>query len=330
MRTNTTEVTELTLSGLSSPAGIRHGVFALLLLCYCLIWLLNVGVVAAVAADRSLHEPMYILLCNLCLNGLYGTAAFYPKFLGDLLSSSYVISFSGCLLQDFVLHSSTCAHYSLLLLMALDRYVAVCRPLVYHAVMSARRLSALLAFAWLTPGCLLAVSMLSATTLRLCSSHIPKLYCAKFLLLQAACAPSKAHLLMTVINYSFYLAHVAVVLWSYLHLVRTCRASRLGRRKLVQTCLPHLLCLLALALCFLFDRLYMRFGTDRLPQSVAVFIELQFLIIPPIMNPLIYGLNLSKIRTRVMRCCVVEVRGSRGGRVRPARCARRNKSDSFA
>lgn len=330
MRDNLTEVTEFTLSGLSGLASHRFAVFAFALLCYCVIWLLNVGVIATVAADRSLHEPMYVLLCNLCVNGLYGTSGFYPKFLSDLLSTSHVISYAGCLLQDFVLHSSACAHYSLLVLMALDRYVAICRPLVYHSVMSTRRVRALLALAWLTPVFLMSVTVLTTSTLRLCGSHIPKLYCTKHLMIKIACSPSKAHLVMTVVNYTFYCSHVSFVVWSYMYLVRMCRASRQSRRKFMQTCLPHLVCLLALVVCFLFDRLHMRYSSNRLPQSVMVFIEMELFLIPPILNPLVYGLNLRKIRNHVKHFCVVKVRETRDTRVSPVRCVRCNKSDLFA
>lgn len=329
MRDNQTEVTEFTLSGLDGLAGGRLTIVALTLLCYCIIWILNVGVIATVATDRGLHEPMYVLLCNLCANGLYGTLGFYPKFLSDLVAASHVISYDGCLLQDFVLHSSVCAHYSLLVLMALDRYVAICRPLVYHSLMSTRRVCMLLALAWLTPVFLMSVNVLTTSTLRLCGSHIPKLFCTKYLVMKIACSPPRAHLVMTVVNYTFYCAHVAFVLWSYMHLVRMCRASRQGRRKFMQTCLPHLVCLLTLVVCFLFDRLHMRFSSNRLPQSVVLFIEMEVFLIPPIIHPLIYGLNLTKIRNRVKHFCFIQAQESRGARISPKKCVRCRKSDLF-
>lgn len=329
MRENLTEVTELTLSGLDGLASHRFTVFAFTLLCYCIIWILNVGVIATVAVDRSLHEPMYILLCNLCANGLYGALGFYPKFLSDLLATSQVISYTGCLLQDFVLHSSACAHYSLLVLMALDRYFAICRPLVYHALMSTRRLCMLLALAWLTPILLMFVTVVSTSTLKLCSSHIPKLYCTKHLMMKIACSTPRAHLVTTVVNYTFYCAHIAFVLWSYIYLVKMCRATRQGRRKFMQTCLPHLVCLLTLVVCFLFDRMHMRFSSNRLPQSVVVFIEMELFLIPPILHPLIYGLNLKKIRNHVKHFCFIKAQETRDARISALRCVRCKKSESF-
>lgn len=329
MRDNLTEVTELTLSGLDRLAGHRVTVFAFTLLCYCIIWVLNVGVIAAVASDRSLHEPMYVLLCNLCANGLFGASGFFPKFLSDLLAASHVISYNGCLLQDFVLHSSACAQYSLLLLMALDRYVAICRPLVYRSLMSTRRVCALLALAWLTPFLLMSVSVLTTSTLRLCGSHIPKFFCTKYLMMKIACSAPRAHLATGVVNYTFYCAHIAAVVWSYMHLVRVCRASRQGRRKFMQTCLPHLVCLLTLVVCFLFDRLHMRLSSNQLPQGAVMFIEMEIFLVPPILHPLIYGLNVTKIRNRVKLFCFMKVQESRD-HISPVGCVRCKKADLLA
>ena len=148
---NVSVVSMFTLSGLSGTAHYRVTLFILTLLCYCVIWLVNVSIIVIIIVDKNLHEPMYIFLCNLCINGLYGTAGFYPKFLSDLLSASHVISYSGCLLQGFVLHSSVCADLSILLLMAYDRYVAICQPLLYHSVMTKGRIGMLVFLLGLFP-----------------------------------------------------------------------------------------------------------------------------------------------------------------------------------
>uniref|UniRef100_A0A3Q2QNG5 G-protein coupled receptors family 1 profile domain-containing protein n=1 Tax=Fundulus heteroclitus TaxID=8078 RepID=A0A3Q2QNG5_FUNHE len=66
--------------------------FVLTLLCYSVIWLVNLIIIVTIIVDKSLHEPMYIFLCNLCINGLYGTTGFYPKFLHDLLWTTHLIS----------------------------------------------------------------------------------------------------------------------------------------------------------------------------------------------------------------------------------------------
>ncbi|MEQ2305617.1 hypothetical protein AMECASPLE_039607, partial [Ameca splendens] len=117
MMDNASVITMFTLSGLSGTVSHRVTLFVLTLLCYGVIWLVNLIIVVTIIVDKNLHEPMYIFLCNLCINGLYGTAGFYPQFLHDLLSTTHLISVPGCFLQGFVLHSSACADLSLLALM---------------------------------------------------------------------------------------------------------------------------------------------------------------------------------------------------------------------
>nr|AEA11047.1 odorant receptor [Larimichthys crocea] len=296
---NNSVITMFTLSGLNGMANYRGTLFALTLLCYCVIWLVNLTIIVVIIMDKSLHEPMYIFLCNLCINGLYGTTGFYPKFLIDLLSTTHVISYAGCFLQGFVLHSSACADFSLLALMAFDRYVAICRPLVYHSVMTKQRVCLFVFFAWLIPFYLMFLSSITTLISKLCGSHIPKICCVNTLIGNLACSASIAKIIIPAFNYTFYFGHVIFVVWSYIYLIRTCRTSKEGRSKFMQTCLPHLISLIVVVVTLLFDLLYMRFGSQTLSQSVKNFMAMEFILIPPTINPLIYGFKLTKIRNRI-------------------------------
>ena len=298
---NVSVVSMFTLSGLSGTAHYRVTLFILTLLCYCVIWLVNVSIIVIIIVDKNLHEPMYIFLCNLCINGLYGTAGFYPKFLSDLLSASHVISYSGCLLQGFVLHSSVCADLSILLLMAYDRYVAICQPLLYHSVMTKGRIGMFVFFAWLVPHYLVLVSTITTAVTKICGSHIPKIYCINYLVNRLACTPPLAGAIVPAFNYTVWLLQVAFIFWSYMNLIRNCLHSCENRSKFMQTCLPHLLCLNTFVISVLFDLMYVRFGASTIPQSFKNFMAMEFLIVPPILNPLIYGLKLTQIRNRVLQ-----------------------------
>ncbi|XP_019207996.1 olfactory receptor 6C1-like [Oreochromis niloticus] len=297
---NVSVITVFTLSGLSDIANYRVTLFVLTLLCYCVIWLVNLTIIVTVIVDKSLHEPMYIFLCNLCVNGLYGTAAFYPKFLYDLLSTTHVISYAGCLLQGFVLHSSVCADFSLLALMAYDRYVAICRPLLYHSLMTKQRVSIFVFFAWLIPFYLLFMSTITTAVLRLCGSHIPRIYCINWLISNLACSASVAKIVIPAFTYTFYIGHVLFVFWSYVHLIKTCQSSKENWNKFMQTCVPHVFSLTVVVLSFLFDMLYMRFGSKEIPQGFENFMAMEILLIPPIINPLMYGFKLTQIRNTVL------------------------------
>ncbi|XP_049450069.1 olfactory receptor 52D1-like [Epinephelus fuscoguttatus] len=297
---NVSVLTFFVLSGLNYTVQHRIIIFALTLLCYSVIWIVNAALIITIIVDRKLHEPMHVFLCNLCINGLYGTAGFYPKFLMDLLSTTHVISYAGCLLQGFVLHSSACADLSFLAVMAYDRYVAICRPLVYHSVMTKQKVCVFVFFAWLVPIYLVFMGSVTTSRSRLCGSHIPRIYCINWLIGRLACSASIANVAIPAFNYTFYSGHFVFIIWSYVYLIRTCLTSRENMTKFIQTCLPHLFCLLIFIVCLLFDLLYMRFGSKDLPQSAQNFMAIVFLLIPPLFNPLIYGFKLTQIRNRIM------------------------------
>ncbi|XP_071751255.1 olfactory receptor 6N1-like [Centroberyx gerrardi] len=302
---NTSKIVLFSLSGLSETMNYRATLFSLTLLCYCVILVVNVSLVLTIILDENLHEPMYIFLCGLCINGLYGTAGFYPKFLFDLLSHVHVISYAGCLMQVFVIYSSATMDFSILVLMSYDRYVAICRPLEYHSVMTKQRIAMLICLSWLIPlGCEVMVIGLTST-LELCGSHIEKLYCENWSVVKLACSTTRANDIVGLIIICFFLGHDIFIVCTYVQLVKSSLKSIEVRRKFMQTCVPHLLCLLNVTAALLFDVMYVRYGSKSVSQSLKNFMSIQFLLIPPILNPIIYGLKLSKIRNRIKNVCMM-------------------------
>ncbi|KAM7407674.1 hypothetical protein PAMA_003420 [Pampus argenteus] len=303
--TNTSSIFVFSLSGFSATVNYRVTLFSLTLLCYGLILLVNVSLILIIILDQNLHEPMYIILCNLCINGLYGTAGFYPKFLFDLMSDIYVISYVGCFLQIFVIYSSATIDFSILALMSYDRYVAICRPLEYHSIMSVRRTAVLVSLSWLVPLVCEVMVVTLTSMLQLCGSDIQKLYCENWSVVKLACSKTTANNIIGLIIISFYCGHVLFIVYSYVQLVKSAFTSREGRRKFMQTCVPHLLCLFNVTAALLFDVMYSRYGSASVLQSVKNFMAIQFLVMPPILNPVIYGLILTKIRYRMITLCVM-------------------------
>ncbi|XP_056289144.1 olfactory receptor 5F1-like [Pseudoliparis swirei] len=290
------------LSGLNETVNYRIAIFSLTLLYYCMILFLNISIIMIIISDQNLHEPMYILLCSFCFNGLYGSTGFYPKLLLDLLSSSQQISYEGCLLQAFVMYSFACCELSILAVMAYDRYLAICRPLHYNSVMTKTRLSQLICFSWLTPFCIFSINILITSRLKLCGSKIPKLFCVNWVIVKLTC-PGTDTVSSNIVSYAIiiiYVCHGLFTVWTYMHMTRTCVRSKDDRIRFMQTCVPHLVSLVTFLVVIVFDLMYMRFGSTYLPQSIQNFIAIEFLLIPPVMNPLIYGLKLTKIRNRIL------------------------------
>ncbi|XP_040913230.1 olfactory receptor 142-like [Toxotes jaculatrix] len=302
MMDNVSVIRILYLSGLNETKNQRFTLFSLTFLCYCIILLVNISLILTIILDKNLHEPMYILLCTFCMNGLYGTTGFYPKFLWDLLSPVHVISYSGCLVQALVMYSFACSDLSILAVMAYDRYVAICRPLEYHSVMSKQRLFKLVCFSWLTPFCIIATNICLTSRLKLCSPHIARLFCVNWIIVKLACFPSDTivNSIVAYITILIYGFHGFFIIWSYMYLIKTCVSSIENRAKFMQTCVPHLISLLTFIVTVLFDVMTMRFGLQGFPETLQNFVAIEFLIIPPITNPLIYGFKLTKIRNRIL------------------------------
>ncbi|XP_059199669.1 olfactory receptor 4B13-like [Centropristis striata] len=297
---NVSVVRVFTLSGINETMNYRIAIFSLTLLYYCMILFFNISLIIIIILDENLHEPMYILLCSVCINGLYGTTGFYPKFLLDVLSSSQQISYEGCLLQAFVMYSFACSELSILAVMAYDRYLAICRPLHYHSFMNKRRLSQLICFSWLTPFCIFSISIILTSTLKLCGSKLQKLFCVNWMIVKLACSDTVSSDVLSYATTMIYVFHGFFIIWTYMHLIKTCVKSKDDRVKFMQTCVPHIVSLLTFLVVIVFDLMYMRFGSTNLPQSIQNFIAIEFLLIPPMMNPLIYGFKLAKVRNRIV------------------------------
>ncbi|XP_033990503.1 olfactory receptor 6B2-like [Trematomus bernacchii] len=302
MMDNVSVVKMFILSGLNETNNYRLTLFTFTLLYYCVILFLNISLILIIILDENMHEPMYILLCSFCINGLYGTTGFFPKFLLDLLTSSQQISYEGCLLQAFVMYSFACCDLSILAVMAYDRYLAICRPLHYHSVMSKRRLSQLICFSWLTPFCVFSVNVLLTSRLKLCRFKIHRIFCVNWIIVKLACsdADTLSNNIAAYITIVIYVFHGIFTIWTYMHLVKTCVRSKEDRVKFMQTCVPHLTSLITFLVAIVFDLMYMRFGSRDIPQSLQNLIAIEFLLISPVINPLIYGFKLTKIRNRIL------------------------------
>ncbi|XP_026001317.1 olfactory receptor 2K2-like [Astatotilapia calliptera] len=298
---NVSVITMFFLSGFNETISHRFVLFFLSLLCYCIICLVNVSLIVIIILDSNFHESMYILLSVFCINALYGTAGFFPKFLWDLLSDVHLISYYGCLIQTQVIYSSACSELSILALMAYDRYVAICQPLKYHSIMSKQRVIRFACLLWSTTFCIMAVNTFLTFRLKLCSPYISRLFCGNSSIVQLACFPAQ-----TIVNGIFanitiiiYALHGVFIVWSYMYIIQTCVKSIENRAKFMQTCVPHLISLFTFVLIMLLDSTSARFGSKFLPQVLQNFIAIEFLVIPPVMNPLMYGFKLTKIQKKV-------------------------------
>ncbi|CAL8303477.1 unnamed protein product [Gadus morhua 'NCC'] len=162
-------------------------------LTYCLIITCNMTVLLTIALDRQLHKPMYLLLINLPINDMIGATALFPHLIHSIVSQSTSISNLACYLQALLVHLYCGGSLIILTVMAFDRYLAICRPLRYHTLMTASNLRWIIAGMWLTDVALVGSLFLMLTRFRLCSWRLADLYCNNPSLVKLACENTTAN-----------------------------------------------------------------------------------------------------------------------------------------
>ncbi|XP_041114526.1 olfactory receptor 6N1-like [Polyodon spathula] len=299
---NTSYTETFTLTGFGDMGKTKYVYFLFALIGYLLIIFVNLVVLLVIFLERSLHEPMYIFLCSLSVNALYGSAGFYPKLLADLLSETQVIPRAGCFIQIFVIYGYAIAEFSILTVMAYDRYVAICKPLHYNNIMTDRVVCKLLAGAWLFPFCNMLLVILFSSRLPLCGNQIERLYCSNWSVVKLSCVPTTLNNVVGfLITTCTVLPPLFFIVFSYVKILIVCqKSSKEFRSKALQTCLPHLTTFINYSITSFCEIALSRLGSKDMPQIVTAILSLEFLIIPPLLNPLLYGFQLPDVRKRMI------------------------------
>uniref|UniRef100_A0AAY5L756 Olfactory receptor n=1 Tax=Esox lucius TaxID=8010 RepID=A0AAY5L756_ESOLU len=296
---NSSQEIVFVLHGLTFTQTNGHIYFVFILLLYLFTIFINLTLVFAIALEKMLHDPMYLFLCNLCFNGIIGASSFYPKILYDILFDSHVITYIGCLTQVFVIYSYIYCECTNLTVMAYDRYVAICKPLHYHSIMTTNNMWTLIFLTWLFSWLECGIGMGLLVRLPLCNINIDKLYCSNWAVVKLSCIDTTLNNIYGFIQIFFHVSQFTFIVISYLNIIRACLHSRAHRSKFTQTCLPHLIILTNFLISLLFDVMYARYGSNTSLLALRNIMAVEFLVVPPLVNPIIYGMNLSQIRNRV-------------------------------
>ena len=146
---NHSMVSEFVFLGLTNSWEIQLLLFMLSSVFYMASMLGNSLIVLTVMRNPHLHSPMYFLLANLSITDLGVSSVISPKMICDIFRKHKVISFGGCITQIFFIHIIGGVEMVLLIAMAFDRYVAICKPLHYFTIMSRKMCLLLLVAAWI-------------------------------------------------------------------------------------------------------------------------------------------------------------------------------------
>ncbi|XP_067279504.1 olfactory receptor 8G17-like [Pseudorasbora parva] len=293
----------LLVEGLHVTDLSNHLVFFLFLLPYIFITVSNIGILILISVEKGLHQPMHILYCNLPLNDLLGTTVILPRMMSHILTdpSERYITYVECAMQAFIGHVCATTSHTILMIMAFDRYVAICNPLRYPTIMSNNMVVKLSAGAW--GSAIVLVGILIGLSVRLshCRSVIQNLFCDNASLFKLSCEN-------TDINNVYGLTFTAVLLTSslgwvlltYLRIARVCFQSKnkATNSKAIKTCSTHLAVYMIMMLSGFATILIHRIPVSYETKSASKII---LHVIPPSLNPIIYGLQAKEIRQTLFK-----------------------------
>ncbi|XP_062950947.1 olfactory receptor 2AT4-like [Cynocephalus volans] len=298
----------------SLPESLFLPVFWIFLLIYLLVLVGNALILVAVVAEPSLHKPMYFFLINLSALDILSTTTTVPKMLSLFLLGDHLFSFPACFLQMYLFHGLNCSEAFILVVMAYDRYVAICRPLHYTVHMTPQTNAALAASAWLT-ALLLPIPAVVQTS-QMAFGPMAQVYhcfCDHLAVIQASCSDTTPQTFM-----GFCIAMVVsflplfLVLLSYAHILASvlCISSREGRSKAFSTCSSHLLVVgtyySSIAIAYVAYR-------AELPLDFHIMGNVVFAILTPVLNPLIYTLRNKDVKAAITKITCPQDGGHSGG-----------------
>uniref|UniRef100_A0A8D0ATS9 Olfactory receptor 10A3-like n=1 Tax=Sander lucioperca TaxID=283035 RepID=A0A8D0ATS9_SANLU len=281
----------------------RYPVFVFCLLLYSFIVSANLVITMVICRERTLHEPMYMFIACLSVNSLYGSTGFFPRLLMDLLSDTHMISRPACYTQIYVIYTYASYELTILGIMAYDRYVAVCHPLNYHRKMNSKTIIKLATLAWILPASVIKAYIYLSSRLPLCGNEIHKVFCSNWNIVKLSCVNTVVNnivgMLFTIASSFLSLFYV---LYTYSRIVVVCwKSSADFKGRVLQKCLPHVVSFVIYCITGFCDIALSRYNLEAINPFVAIILSLEFIIIPPVLNPLVYGLKLPEIRRHVLK-----------------------------
>ncbi|CAI9169295.1 unnamed protein product [Rangifer tarandus platyrhynchus] len=293
---NATSLTEFVLTGLTYQPDWHIHLFLMFLIIYLITTVGNLGLIALICNDPHLHIPMYLFLGSLAFVDAWISSTVTPKMLVNFLAKRKMISLSECITQLFSFAFSATTECFLLATMAFDRYVAICKPLLYSVIMTNRlciRLS-VLSFVGGLIHSIIHIGFLFRLTF--CKSNIiHHFYCDIMPLFKISCTDPSINVLMVFIfSGSIQVFTILTVLVSYILVLFTIlkNKSKQGIRKAFSTCGAHIL-----SVSLYYGPLLFRYVHPGSAQTDAqdMMDSLFYTVIIPLLNPIIYSLRNKKV-----------------------------------
>ncbi|KAM5221514.1 olfactory receptor 1J4-like [Ctenodactylus gundi] len=299
---NQSAVSEFLLQGLTTGPEQQQVIFVLFLCMYLVTMVGNLLIILAIVSDTHLHSPMYFLLANLSFADICFTSTTVPKMLADIQSQTPTISFAGCLTQMYFFMLLVDPDNFLLAAMAYDRYIAICQPLHYTALLNPKRCTLLVASSWVVSNVVSVLHLSLLSHLTFCDRRaIPHFFCDLEPILRLACSDTQLnHLVVLAVGGAAIFLPCAFILVSYALIgSAVLRApSAKGKRKTFPTCGSHLS-----AVSLFYGSIV---GVYFLPSSAHSaendkVAAVMYTTVTPMMNPFIYSLRNQDIKRALKR-----------------------------
>ncbi|XP_051709863.1 olfactory receptor 2Y1 [Oryctolagus cuniculus] len=284
------------LVGFSDWPQLELFFFVFILIFYSLTILGNTTIIILSRLDLRLHTPMYFFLSHLSFLDLCFTTSTVPQLLINLRGLDRTIGYGGCVAQLFIYLALGSTECVLLVVMAIDRYAAVCRPLHYTTIMHPCLCQTMAIASWLGGFVNSLIQTGLVMAMPLCGYRLNHFFCEMPVFLKLACEDTEGtEAKMFVARVIILVVPAALILVSYVHIVRAVLRvkSMAGRRKAFGTCGSHLL------VVFLFygSAIYTYLQPiHSYSESEGKFVALFYTIITPILNPLIYTLRNKDVK----------------------------------
>ncbi|XP_042329625.1 olfactory receptor 5V1-like [Sceloporus undulatus] len=293
---NQTMVTEFILIGFSSISSSPLVLSVVFVSAYAAALVGNISIITLIGLCSTLHTPMYFFLINLSLLDLCCTTAVVPQMLRNLMNEKKTISFQGCLTQAYFFVIFLITELLLLVVMAFDRYIAICHPLRYTVIMNQKVCNYLVIGIWLCGVLLANIHVLSLLRLSFCGpSTINHFFCELPPLLQLSCTDTSFNrYLMLVTDIFLGFGCFLLTLVSYVYIASSILKIRStqGKKKAFSTCSSHVI----VVTIFYSSAIYTYVRPPYLYQDIDKIVAVLYTVLTPVLNPLIYSLRNKEVK----------------------------------
>ncbi|XP_076785559.1 olfactory receptor 4F3/4F16/4F29-like [Arvicanthis niloticus] len=297
-RVNHSVTSEFVFLGLTNSWDIQMLLFLVSSMLYVASMIGNFLIIFTVASDPHLHSPMYFLLSNLSFIDVGISSAISPKMIYDLFKKHKVISFRGCIIQIFFIHAIGGVEMVLLIAMAFDRYVAICKPLRYLIIMSPQMCIFFLITAWVVGLMHSVIQLVFIVNLPLCGPNIlDSFYCDLPQFIKLACMDTyRLELLISISSGFMSVGSFFILIISYMVIIFTVlKYSSSGSYKALSTLSAHV------TVVVLFFGPAIFFYTWPSSTHLDKFLALFDAVVTPFLNPVIYTLRNQEMKMAMRR-----------------------------